>query len=124
MDKLRFKYFLKTLFVPKSWVRLHKTDKDWDKELWESIQNLNNFTAVGSHNAIINDKIVWIENYPYASGQLSENGYGSKGPSCSRTTALFLQTQVEKARIILLLKGKNETQSDTEIHEQKYLSNG
>ena len=102
-----------------SWVRNYRTDRKWDNKLWELASNLQNFKAIGMHHAIIGDSLVWIQNYPYASGLICEDGFGHGRKSCSRATALYLHDQLKKARILLILKGIEPEESESLIFSFK-----
>jgi hypothetical protein len=118
VNKLRIKYLLKTFVTPLCWIRNYRTDTYWDKQLWGLVSNLQNFEAIGSHTALIAGNIVWIENYPYASGCKQINGF-SNSDSCGRATALFLHDQLKKAKVLLLLKGIDKETSDHLIFAHK-----
>lgn len=106
IDKLRWKYRLKVMIKPSAWIRIHKTDEEWDNWLWEQLQDFNNIQCIGEHHAIVSGYVVWISNYPYGSGVPSNSHYNvsERSTGCRRSTAIFLQEQLIKALPFLTLK--------------------
>ena len=113
---LRLKYTLLAVLHPGAWLRNHKTDLAWDKELWDLLVR-GEIEYVGSHYAIIGKHRVWIENHPYASGTM-DSPESIHDISCGRATALFLKSQLPAARIIQRLKGL-EPQGDFKMYRSK-----
>ena len=101
----RLKYQLKAILTPKCWFRLGVVDTGWDKFLWNALDQ-NKIKIAGKYEAIIDDSKVWIANAPYANGYLECTNHRK---TCSRATALYLQDQIECARIIQRLKGMTDT---------------
>ncbi len=99
---LRRKYQIKAFFTPMCWTRNGVTDSLWDSILWKSLED-GKIELVGAYEAIIDGHVVWIENYPYASGRRRMSGRNDL--YCSRATALFLHNQLKEALIFQRLKG-------------------
>jgi hypothetical protein len=107
MVSKRTRYKIASIFLPSYWVRINRTDPDWDLELWELLEN-QPITFVGRYNALVGDKIVWIENHPYASGSLI-NQSTSFGEHCGRATSMLLNEKLKQGRIMSALIYPGET---------------
>jgi hypothetical protein len=75
------------LTTPSCWIRNHPTNKALDLWMIEALKNPE-FSEVNFYTIVLNNKQLWIENYPYCYGYL--HGYESYGlPSRSTVFALF-----------------------------------
>lgn len=107
---LREWYTLLVAIKPTTWSRNQKTNWEWDAELWQLLLD-GQIKFVGTHTAHIGDHIVWIENYPYASGsKYSYKDAIMRKNFCSRATAQFLQHELKTARMLTALKYTPEEQ--------------
>lgn len=97
----KLKYKLLAIITPGCWSRNGKTNWMWDTFLWNALID-GKIECVGSHEALIDNIIVWTNNYPYASGT---TGKMDSEYYCSRATALFLQAQLKETRILQALRG-------------------
>lgn len=108
MTPLRLKYLLKAIITPSCWLRVKKTNKEWDNYLWNSLLT-DDITIIGSHEILINDCIVWIANAPYASGTLRiRTDFANVDHDtyhCGRSTSLLLRDELKKAKILFRLRG-------------------
>ena len=102
MNWKRFGYQCLAVLYPNCWIRFGNIDRSWDNKLWEAIEQ-GLVSHVGDYSAIIDGQLVWIENYPYASGALEFKAYAEA--YCSRATALYLQRSLDEARIMDRLRG-------------------
>ncbi len=105
MNFKRLGYQLLAVVNPAYWIRNNRTTKAWDKSLWDAIAR-GDISYVGQYEAVVDGKLVWIENYPYASGCSSCRA--SIPESCSRATAIYLHKNLRAARIEDRLAGRNE----------------
>lgn len=102
MISLKLKYKIKCLLNPLYWTRSRITNKPWDDFLWNALINCQ-VEAIGEFRAIVNGKIVWIANHPYASGACEvadrDDIY------CSRETAMLLHEEIPKYKMLAKLNG-------------------
>jgi hypothetical protein len=108
---------MRVLFNPKSWIRISNTNRHWDNYLW-NLLNTMQVECVGEHVILLDNRLIWYRNYPYASGEdlgiVASPGWhhhsGSQaGPFCSRATAMLLRESITKNLVICKLKHPNAT---------------
>lgn len=89
IDWLKVKYKIKAFFIyiPRFGIRVYPTDRVFDRCLWEKIKTCEP-EEIGEYHCLIDNRRIWIANYPCASGHLYEDYRPSL--SCSRATALRL----------------------------------
>jgi len=106
MNWKRIGYQCLAILTPLCWIRNGtEVDYKWDQQLWQAIEQ-GRISHVGEFSAIIDDQLVWIENYPYASGTLNLASDNRKSARyCSRATALYLHRSLDEARIMDRLRG-------------------
>lgn len=59
------KYTILVLIFPLTWIRVGEYDKVWDKLLLEQLKDPH-FSELKEHTVCLNDREIWIANYPYA----------------------------------------------------------
>lgn len=103
---MKFWYHVKVLLTPLCWIRNSKIDKEWDSTFRKMLED-GKIEFQTYYEAYIGGYVVWIGNYPYASGCTSVKEYSGRITelACSRATALFLGDELKKALIIQKLKG-------------------
>jgi hypothetical protein len=75
------------LTTPICWIRVHSTNKALDAWMIQALKNPE-FSEITSYTIVLNNKKLWIENYPYCYGYLyGHQTYGL--PSRSTVFALF-----------------------------------
>lgn len=97
MDKKELKLWFRVLTTPDCWIRLGKTNKEWDAELREHLKNPVFEKNEYSPDLIIklNGIRVWVSNYPYSYGDKHcESDKPRKLPS--RRTVFMLFDAVQK----------------------------
>lgn len=105
---LRTRYRILAVLLPTCWLRNDPCDPEWDNWLWDVIIN-DKIQVVGSHAVITDDEVaVWTANYPYASG----TDYCQRvTKSCSRATALLLNSRLDRAKMMAILRGTNSKEN-------------
>jgi hypothetical protein len=66
----KFKYFLHSMH-PSAILRTSRTDKVWDKQVNELLDNPESINRISEYSIIINGYHIWTSNYPYAYGNQS-----------------------------------------------------
>lgn len=80
------KYGLQAIVTPSCWLRNHKTDSDWDRQVNAEL-NHPIFMNRDEYTVDLNGKTIWVANHPYASvrdystGVSSTHGRTEKMPS-------------------------------------------
>ncbi len=101
--RLRTWYTFLVIIFPAYWFRTKAYDKEWDIWLWNAlIDGKTGF--IGRYEAIIDGKMVWIENHPYASGTSIPI---NERQGCSRVTSMLLRRRLPEARVLSMLKYGN-----------------
>lgn len=97
---LEKKYFLKSL-LPWHWLRLARTNKQWDQKILGFLENPVFTESTTSYRIKLNGVDVWISNYPYCFGCPAD--HQSFLPS--RTTVIKLKEALDSYRVQELKKG-------------------
>lgn len=69
------KEFFFVLFHPSYWYQTYPYSKEWDDYCKHSLYYGVNFKDITTHKAKFGDKVVWIENHPYASFTIGESPF-------------------------------------------------
>lgn len=104
-DPLRRYWWLYGLFRPARWtlIKVYNSDETVDEFIWESLnagyqlEPDNRYGGASSeYTVVLNGRLIWISNFPFASGSIYESaGETSKGIAFYETR-IRLQNLVER----------------------------
>lgn len=98
-----FNDFLISIWVlinPRYWLMNNSYSKSWDKELIK-LMDEHTFINQTEHTAQLGDKIIWIENHPYASFTDYSNSDLTRDYRPSRKTIYKAMQKLKKDRLIM-----------------------
>ena len=89
------------LFTPTAWFQIYQTDRLWDKELNDILDNIQSIEFT-NYTTTINGITLWTSNWPYA------YGFAFDGHAFSKTPALpTMKTRRKLRRLVSLYSNKS-----------------